>query len=744
MAYFVARSLADIDAYLDHHDNARGVLAQDTETTGLNTRVHGIVGTSISLQRESALYVPLAHKVGQNVGPYSEVRTRIANAAERRKLTTTFFNAKFDRTFLAKDMAWVPKPFRDVAQMVYLANCERKNRDLKTLAAEDVGFDMARFDSLFTPEERKAREFVISRKLPERCRDYACADADATIRLDEKYDWTLQLFEFPLRVDTRLVDIVAEMEHEGGLELNEEFVKEQDRVLRWRAEALQAVIHRAAGGPFNIGHPKTLGEILFDRMGLQHPFEGTKHAKTKTGQWVTNEDTLSKLAETEPIAAMIIAWRKVSNAHGRYIKRLRYLLDEGVPPRFTLNIITATTFRFTAPGGNPVPGKARYDGKSGMNGQAIGKGSALTIPGVDLSAKGSSTSYIDELAADELLLDLDEELGGTAEPQNIQTVLDAETWEETTRKLPYIATTRRTDDNDQEFAGLACLRDHCRGCPSACGNLGIDITRRMVPGVQAVPSMRRAFRAPAGFNLVSFDYDRQELVIAANLSGEPVWVDALLQRSDLHAKTAMEAFGYSEAEWDALSEGERYDKRDIGKRLNFGTLFGATAHTLARRMGIPLTRAEAIWEDYRQGLPVLFDWIDATMRNARIRGYTSTYFGRRRPLAEMYQSKNPKQRSFADRAAVNTPIQGTGADATRIAMVKIDSMFKREQIDRGQAFLGLQIHDELMYVIRQDLTVPIARRIRDAMQFPIKSWPVQLEAGGKAGEVWGEQEKLTL
>lgn len=740
MAYSVAQSVDDLDAYLESHGNDRGVMAQDTETTGLNYVAHEMVGTSISLQRESGIYLPFRHSVGKNV-PIEECLERIANKVDRDGLVVAYFGAKFDRHFLDKDGFAVSR-FRDVQQAVYLADCERKDRDLKTLAREDVGFDMARFESLFTPEERKAKDFVISRKPPTRCGDYACSDADGTIRLDEHYDWVLSEFDFPLKIDTKLVDVVREMEALGGLEVNQEFVEEQAKILRWRVEALEAVIYRLAGGKFTLGHPATLGAVLFDKLGLPHPFVGTKFAKTKSGQWSTNEEALSRLAQTEPIAGLIIAWRKVSNASGRYIKRLQYLIDNEIPPRFTLNMVTATTFRFSAPGGQPEKGKARWDGKSGMNAQAIGKGTKLDLWGVDLSAKGSAREYVGELDEDELLLDIDGELGHPEEGE-VRSVLSVDDWEEVIAGLPYIATTERKG-KDGAFQGYACFRDHCGGCPAKCCDYGIDVTRREVPGIQMVPSMRRAFKAPAGYQLVSFDYDRQEVVIAANLSGEPVWIKSLLAGEDIHAATAMEVFGFSKDEWDALPEGDREDRRDIGKRLNFGTLFGATAHTLSRRMNISLSAAEQIWEDYRQGLPILFKWIDATISNARATGYTWTYFGRRRPLKRFYDSDNPKMRSFADRAAVNTPVQGTGADATRISMAKIAAMFRREQIDRAQAFLGLQIHDELMYVIRDDLVVPIARKIRDEMQFRVKSWPVQLEVGGKAGEVWGRQEKLDL
>lgn len=741
MSYFVAESLADVDAYLEGHQHPRGIIAQDTETTGLDAKVHHMVGTSISLAPETALYVPFRHKIGTNL-PVAPVLDRIQSVVDARALTTVFFNAKFDRTFLKQDHMEAVL-FRDVMQMAYLANCERKSRGLKVLAKEDVGFDMARFDSLFDPVERKAGDFVIARKLPTRCRDYACADADATFRLDIHYDWVLEAFQFAMNVDTRLVDIVAEMELEGGLELNTPFIEEQEKKLKWRSEALEAIIYRCAGEVFNLGHPKTLGAILFEKLGFPHPFAGTKFERTNTGNWVTNEETLEKLSETEPLADMIINYRKVTNVYNRYMKRLRFLIDNDKKPRFTLNIVTATTFRFTAPGGEPDPSKKRYDGKSGLNGQAISKGVQKDVFGVDLSAAGSAREYIDGLSEDDLLVDLSSEFEDT----ELQTVLSDDAWNAMVTELPYVTGTARANATGDNFTGLMCFRDTCDGCPAACTASGIDTTRRWVEAVQLVPSVRKAFRSPDGFQLVSLDYDRQEIVIAANLSKEPVWLKALSAsdefEKDIHLQTALAAFDHDRASWEALDPSVAKGLRATGKSLNFGTLFGATPQKLARTMGIPISKAEQIWEDYRRGMVTLFRWIAQTQVNARASGYTSTYFGRRRPLAHYYAAGG-KMASFADRAAVNTPIQGTGADCIRIAMVKIDSMLKREQIDRSQGFFGLQIHDELMYVVRDDLVNTIAPMIQDAMQFPVKSWDVQLEAGVKVGPVWGEQEPLLL
>ena len=741
MAYQLAQSMRDIDAYLAHSPE-RKVLALDTEYTTLDLTKASLTGFSISLKPETALYIPIGHRLGENVSLRGAI-DRIHRKIEDEQLITTYFIAKGDRTMLLKEANWAPVRFRDAAEGRYLWNCERKSgNSLKELAKEFLGFDMARFTSLFTPAELKAKHLDISAKTPKRCCDYACADADATLRLDEHWDDIWVQYERAVGVDMVVSDIIACMEYEGGMELNLQHIDKHEKELTHRLSALEVVIHRMVGRSFDINSPAQLAPILFDEMKIPHPFPPKKQ-KGKSGQWTTNADALEKIAEQHPIGEMIVSYRKVFRAVNTYLKRLRYLADNDIAPRFTLNQYRATTFRLSAPGGDP-----KSDGKTGLNAQAIGKGENRKLLAVDLSAEGSSRDYLEELEAEEILVDLAEEFGFNAdENTEILTVSDEEHASQLA-PLPYVLETAREDSDGKPFSGLACFRDHCRDCPALCERRNIDVTRRLVPDCKVIPSMRRAFKAPDGYSLVSLDYDGQEIVIAANLSGEPAWINALLadtlEMRDVHAATARQAFSHTIEAWRELAEHVRKFERETGKRLNFGTLFGATAETLSRKMGIPLSKAEAIWEDYRKGLPVLFRWIADVIATARAKGYTQTYLlGRKRPLVQFYRATGRDARrlaSYADRCAVNTWVQGTGADATRIAMARIKKRLEREQVEREQCRFGLQIHDELMYIVLNSELGRLLPILKEGMEFKVKSWKVQLQTGAKVGEVWGQQE----
>ncbi len=749
MAYFLAKELRHLDEYLENHTNDRKVMAMDTETTGLNTRILKLVGTGVSLRKGSGIYIPTGHEFGANLNP-ADVYQRLENKLRLDDLLATFFNAKFDRSVQEHQVGFIAPRFRDVMEGVYLADCERRKKNLKLVAKEDVGFDMTTFESFFTPEERKTGNLDISIKLPERVTDYGCADADGTIRLDEHYDWVWDLHRFVVEVDTYLIDVVREMEHHGGLVLNDDYIEEQLGLLRRRRDALSTVIQGMARVPFDLNSNPQIGRILFDRLGIKHPFEGDL-AKGKSGHWTTNADVLEKLTEQgHHIAELIVCYRKVQRAVGTYFERLKWLKDNDVAPRFTLSMFTATTFRFSAPGGEPDPKKKRHDGKTGMNAQALSKGENRTVPGVDLSEKGSARIYFDELEDEEILIDLSQEFENDQEEVNL--LLGDEELEALLREQDWVVETKREDEEGRPFTGLACFRHECSGCSVGCEHRGIDVTRRMVEDVQLNPSVRRAFRAPEGYLLASFDYDSQEIVIAANLSGEPSWLRALASKDpferDIHAQTAIGAFKLDRDSWLHLPDHVRKSRRGTGKSLNFGTIFGATAYTLARRMGISLGAAEEIYDGYRESKPVLFEWMEDMKSFSRAKGYTQTYFGRRRPLKPYYEWKRGdarerrKMASFADRCSVNTPVQGTGADVIRIAMVRVDKRLAKEGIPRDVVRLGMQIHDELMFIVREEEAPVVLPVIREAMQFVIKKWQIQLTVSAKTGRIWGDQKKF--
>lgn len=715
MPYELATTVNQLQDYLDR-SSRDGFIGMDTEASSLNTRRALIAGLSLSFGEEDGIYVPLKHTVGDNlpIDPVIEVLRPVVGV----DLVPVFYNAKYDLNVIQKETRWYPKRYEDALEAVYMEDPDRKQKDLKRVAREDLGFEMDKFESLFTPEEIKAKRMIINGKLPSRCVSYACADADAALRVWRQKTAVREEQSFAIKIDTKLINTVRKIEHNGGMELNHDYIEEQMEILEARGEALREQIHRAAGYTFEINSPKQLGIALFERMGI--PSQGM--TKGRNPQHITRADVLEKLAKQYPIVEIVLTYRKVVKARSTYFAKLKRLDALGYPVRFQFNMFSAPTFRFSAPGGNP-----ERDGGCGINIQAVSNGEAVDMMAVDLSMEGSSDDYLKEIDEDDLLLAPveDQATAGDADP----------------RTLPW------TVEDESDPPRLMCFRDTCRECPAGCGAKGIDTTRRLQKNLKMVPSVRQSFQAPEGYTLVSFDYDRQEMVIGANLSKEPKWLRALANKEDLHAVTASDAFGIPLDEFKGLEKnpsrkGEYKRKRGIGKILNFATFYGATSWTLARKADISQSQADKIYDGFTSGLKTLFNWIQKVHLHARREGFTTTYFGRKRYLKKFYESPDRKMHAFADRSSVNTCIQGTAAEVTRIAMVRCAHRIEKQGWRLNQVRFVMQLHDELTFMIRNDMLEEVIPVIIEAMEFRVESWEVQLSVGYKIGRIWGDQKEI--
>jgi len=712
MAYKLATSIRQIEEYLDR-GSVDGFIGMDSEASGLDTRRAEIAGISLSNEEDSAIYIPLGHTIGDNLP--MDLVVRVLAPVVGVSLEPVFYNAKYDLNVIQRNTKWYPKKFQDALEIVYMEDPDRKKKNLKLVAKEDLKFDMETFESLFTPEEIKAKMFDIRSKSPSRCVSYACADADAVLRVWRQKTQVREEQAFAIKIDTKLIEVVRRIEHNGGMELNHDYIDTQMEALERRAEVMREQIHRIAGYSFEINSPKQLGIALFERMGIPSP----GMTRSKNPQHKTDAESLEKLAGQYPEVTLVLAYRKVVKARSTYFMKLKKLDSLGLPVRFQFNMFSAPTFRFSAPGGSPL-----RDGGSGVNIQAVSNGEALDMMAVDLSLKDVDDSYLEKMESEDLL------------------VVEAE---DQADDVPMVdpATLAWTVEDESSPPKLMCFRETCVKCPAKCKSRGIDTTRRLQKNLKMIPSVRQSFQVEEGYTLVSFDYDRQELVIGANMSKEPVWLRALAKGEDLHEVTASEAFGIPLPEFHALKfdlnrKGEYTRKRDIGKILNFASFYGATAWTLARKADIAQAQAEKIYGDFENGLKTLFLWMTKVHLFARREGYTTTYFGRKRYLSQFYEGDRRMQ-AFADRSSVNTAIQGTGAEITRIAMVKCDQAVKRNDWKADEVKMVMQLHDELTFKIKDEFLERAVPVIVKAMEFKVKSWDVQLTVGFKVGRVWGKQ-----
>jgi len=232
------------------------------------------------------------------------------------------------------------------------------------------------------------------------------------------------------------------------------------------------------------------------------------------------------------------------------------------------------------------------------------------------------------------------------------------------------------------------------------------------PNLQNIPvrdndgrEIRRAFIPDEGCLFFSADYSQIELRLMAHLSGDEGLIEAFLEGADIHAATAAKVFH------KPIGEVTR-DERSKAKTANFGIIYGISAFGLAERMGVSRTEAKELIEGYFATYPAVQRYMDESIRRAREQGYVETLFHRRRYLPDIL-SHNATVRGYAERNAINAPIQGSAADIIKVAMNRVWQRFKEEGL---RSKMILQVHDELNFSVLPDERERVEQVVREAME----------------------------
>jgi DNA polymerase-1 len=232
------------------------------------------------------------------------------------------------------------------------------------------------------------------------------------------------------------------------------------------------------------------------------------------------------------------------------------------------------------------------------------------------------------------------------------------------------------------------------------------------PNLQNIPirseegrQIRSAFIPQAGWVMVSADYSQIELRILAHCSEDPLLIDAFIKDEDIHSRTASEVFG-------GLPNMMTPELRRQAKIINFGILYGMGAFSLAKELGISQKMAKAYIDQYFKRYRRVREYTEQVVASARQTLKTSTLLGRIRQLPDI-NSANSNTRNFAERIAVNTPIQGTAADLIKLAMIQVDTDFAEKGF---QAAMLMTVHDELVFEVPESELDAVTARIRDIME----------------------------
>ena len=238
--------------------------------------------------------------------------------------------------------------------------------------------------------------------------------------------------------------------------------------------------------------------------------------------------------------------------------------------------------------------------------------------------------------------------------------------------------------------------------------------------------IRKAFIPKEGYIFVDADYSQVELRVLAHLSGDEVMKNAFLNNVDIHATTASEVFEVPIDEVTSL-------QRRHAKAVNFGIVYGISAFGLSEDLGISRKEASDFIAKYYDTYKSIKAYLDEQVAHAKEKGYVTTMFGRIRPIPEL-KSSNFMQRSFGERVAMNSPIQGTAADIIKIAMVRVNMKLKELGL---KSQLILQIHDELLIEAAEDEVDIVKKLLVDEMMHAA-DMTVPLEVGVASGNNWYE------
>ncbi|NMA71607.1 MAG: DNA polymerase I, partial [Firmicutes bacterium] len=234
-----------------------------------------------------------------------------------------------------------------------------------------------------------------------------------------------------------------------------------------------------------------------------------------------------------------------------------------------------------------------------------------------------------------------------------------------------------------------------------------------------------------GWVLLTADYSQIELRVLAHISEDEGLIEAFRSGDDIHTRTAAEVFGVPREQVTPTM-------RSAAKAINFGIVYGISSYGLARGTGLSRAEAQAYIDGYFARYPGVKRYMDQVVAQARERGYVTTLLGRRRYLPEL-RARDRARRSFGERTAMNTPIQGSAADIIKLAMLRVDRRLKESGL---QARMLLQVHDELVFECPEEEVAGVARLVREAME-GVVTLKVPLRVDVKAGPNWLETHPVT-
>lgn len=607
--YELVTSLDALRRWVDDAMTA-GVVAVDTETTGLDPMRCQLVGLSLAVTPGRACYIPVMHDSGPAQGDLlggaavqgpqildkAEVLACLKPMLEHPAVLKIGHNLKFDMLVLARDGVSVT-PFDDTMLISYVLDSGAHGHGMDELSELHLAHKTIPFSEVCGTGKN---QITFDRVPLDKALAYAAEDADVTLRfhhvlkprlLADRLTTVYETLERPL------APVLMRME-QAGIKVDRAELVAMSEEFAGRMAALEREICDLAGMDFNVGSPKQLGEVLFDKLALP----GGK--KGKTGAYATGADVLESLAGQHPLPAKVLEWRQIAKLKSTYADALVHQI-------------------------NPDTGRVH-------------------------------TSF-----------------------------------------AMAVTSTGRLSSSDPNLQNIPIRTKEGR-------------------------RIRQAFIAEPGHLLLSADYSQIELRLVAHVAGIEGLKQAFQHGDDIHAITASQVFGVPVEGMDPMV-------RRKAKAINFGIIYGISAFGLAQQLGISNGEAKQYIDAYFARYPEIRAYMDETKATAKAQGWVSTPFGRKCHVPGILD-KNSAMRAFAERAAINAPIQGGAADIIKRAMIRLPDALAAEGLT---ARMLLQVHDELVFEVPDaevEATKAVVKRVMEgAVQLSV---PLLVEMG--VAKSWAE------
>lgn len=734
----------------------------DTETTGLNAEELDIVGYSFCLDGKTAYYVPVWHF---NFGLGEEALDLIYEKMCNTKVVA-MFNMRYDvrvmeyhgfttlfkqleesglqdpelekakvelsyRPFIKYDMSKVN--VYDVQAVVYLADTNIKYPSLKSSEEYYLGWRGASFEQTITQAENpnavtmkkdtKTGNMVIKDMnffylTPEEAYEYAAVDALGTYLLGIKCKPYYDEAAASGQLDVQCLMPLTRFENELTL-IDTDRLKEYSNILGERINGIQQRCWATAGKEFNLGSSKDCNAVL-KSLNIH------TGVTTKRGEMSTSKDSIAKCLEKLPPNDPARQFLQDLTDYGTNVKQKGSYIDntlEMCNNKYHKNRLRFSYKTTEVPSGRlAAGGDKKNQFFAGLNIQNITKphvANHFCVP---------------------------EDIVKQYYPEVYEALDKSGTLEECRTPLYYL---------DQEKIQQLCKDNNLESYEVPKGAtrwsyriFGWVFSEKpwLIPGVEEFVvegfdqnlNIRSTFLPDPGYYWVSLDFNAEEIRIPALWSKEPAWLNAFVNNQDVHKATAVAIWG--EENYDK-------DKRKKAKGANFGILYGMTARNFSERFKMTFQEAQEFVDQFKSGLPTLFNWVGAIEKQGETTGTVRTMFGRPRRVKSWFDTGDWSWINFAKRTCVNTVIQGTGADILKIVMIRIFNKFYNHPVKGPMTKLirfKSTIHDEVNYQVIKDKEHNynafrlLVKSTMESMRVRQPNWEFPMEVGLGIGNRWGQ------